>query len=193
MSTNRALLEDDYNGITPRSMRLFVATDLPQATTAVLQTLQPEAGKYIRLVKPERMHLTLNFVGDADAERVADALQAVKSSSIRLSLDRVGVFESSAGQVLWVGVRENSRLEDLQKKITDSLRRAHIPSDTRPFLPHITLARCRVQADPAVASHFLKQAVSANLHFTLNQFHLFNSAVKSAQPTYEVCATFPLA
>ena len=174
-------------------MRLFVATDLPQATTAVLQTLQPEPGKYIRLVKPERMHLTLNFVGDAEAERVADALQVVKNSPVRLSMDRMGVFKSSAGEVLWVGVRKNRKLEDLQKKIADSLHRADIPSDTRPFLPHITLARCCAKADPAVTSHFLKQVVSANLHFTLKQFHLFNSAVKNAQPTYEVCATFPLA
>ena len=54
-----------------KSVRSFIAIPVPaeglQALAATVETLDPELGKSVRWVRPEGIHLTLQFMGDIQA------------------------------------------------------------------------------------------------------------------------------
>ena len=56
-------------------LRTFIAIDLPVVVRQALDSFQKELEKAqapVAWVKPERIHLTLKFLGDVDAERIPE-------------------------------------------------------------------------------------------------------------------------
>jgi 2'-5' RNA ligase len=134
-------------------MSLFVALRLPDAVVADLaaahSALPPElAAGYpgLRWVPPQNWHITVAFLGDAGAGRVADletrlARAAARHSPMTLSLSGSGHFGS---RVLYVGVAgDRPALERLADSVSAAARRAKVVVDDRPYRPHLTLARLR--------------------------------------------------
>jgi len=67
--------------------------------------LQPESAKQVRLVKPVNIHLTLHFIGQAELDKTADALEQVSVQQFAIELNGPGVFRSRNGSItFWVGV-----------------------------------------------------------------------------------------
>jgi RNA 2',3'-cyclic 3'-phosphodiesterase len=101
-----------------------------------------------RAPSAERLHLTLAFLGDVAAERIA-AVQAIGPAvasavgPFAVTLDRVGAF--GHGAIAWVGASAPPReLERLVRLLTDALAKDGFPTERRAFHPHVTLARrCR--------------------------------------------------
>src|SRR5207247_3402936 len=94
-----------------RMPKLFVAIDLPAAATQALAAIQPTPTAGVRLVARDQMHLTLHYLGEADRDRTANALQQVAVPPFALSLEGIGQFASTGGAVtLWAGVREGPEL-----------------------------------------------------------------------------------
>jgi 2'-5' RNA ligase len=100
------------------------------------------------------LHLTLAFLGDVAATRIA-ALQAIGPAvasavaPFTVTLDRVGAFGN--GAIAWVGASAPPReLERLVQLLTGALAKDGFPTERRAFHPHVTLARhCRRPADSA--------------------------------------------
>jgi 2'-5' RNA ligase len=94
------------------------------------------------------LHLTLAFLGDVAAPRIA-ALQAIGPAvasavgPFTVTLDRVGAFGN--GGTAWVGASAPPReLERLAQLLTGALAKDGFPTERRAFHPHVTLARrCR--------------------------------------------------
>ena len=94
------------------------------------------------------LHLTLAFLGDVAAARIA-ALGAIGSAvaaagpPFTLTLDRVGAFGN--GGIAWVGASAPPHdLERLLQSLTGALAKEGFPTERRAFHPHVTLARhCR--------------------------------------------------
>ncbi len=99
-----------------KTVRVFVALDLPDLAKAVLrqtvQELESVLPSGVRWVDPGGIHLTLKFLGDVDAGRVDLLLAAMDkaargfaSCSFPLSLSGLGVFPNAREpRVLWAGV-----------------------------------------------------------------------------------------
>jgi len=134
-------------------MRAFIAIELPGEVKATLQSL----GQRLRRakvsaswVKPERMHLTLRFLGDipeADVVRVGSLLEehCTPLSPFTLSVANAGVFPSAKHpRVVWAGVspREGELLK-VQRIAEDAAQATGLKPERRPFRPHLTLARIR--------------------------------------------------
>ena len=100
-------------------MRLFVALDLPAEvrdaiarTTASLRTEAPGA----RWSKPESLHVTLKFLGEADESllpQIKIALeQIISSATVSLSLHGVGFFpDEKRPRVMWCGVTASPKMQ----------------------------------------------------------------------------------
>lgn len=109
------------------------------------------------------MHLTVAFIGDADAQRVAPVLNHLRSAPIEVELDQPGLFGSPGrGGVLWIGSeKENQQLLHLRAELVTALSDRHIPHDKKPYVPHVTVARFRRTAPHVLLEQFRNQTLPA--------------------------------
>lgn len=93
------------------------------------------------LVKLDRLHLTLHFLGDVPAHRVPALATALRVPFEPLDLD-LGYGEVwPNGVAVLRPEREPSALGCLQGALGHSLAALALPVDSRPFRAHVTLAR----------------------------------------------------
>lgn len=134
------------------------------------------------------LHLTLAFLGDVAAARIA-ALHALGPAvaapvlPFTLTLDRVGAFGN--GAMAWVGASAPPRdLERLVQSLTGALAKEGFPTERRAFHPHVTLARhCRrpVGGAPIVS-----------IAWRVEQFTLNASELTPRGPRYRELGAWPL-
>jgi len=151
-------------------MRIFCAVELPEDVRARIAThiaeLREAAEPPLKISweRPEKLHLTLKFLGEIEAERVealtraAERAAAASDGKFAVTLRDTGAFPGRGNpRVLWLGLDDGAgRLAGLQARLEDECERERFPREARAFRPHITIARIRFPN--AAARHV------ANLH-----------------------------
>jgi len=173
--------------------RLFFAVPIPTRVQLQLHDLEtsiPDA----RWSFGVGLHLTLAFLGDCSRaqERVAREIASeIEFPAFELSFDGAGVFPlRSKPQVLWLGVKKCAPLVALQKELTSRLRAADFEMERRKFHPHVTLARVGKSPDEKI-HEWLSQFVGySSPPFPVRAFHLYESFLRSAGPTYTLVDEF---
>lgn len=124
------------------SARLFIALwpgpRVRQALAACRDLALPAGSSP---VATEKLHLTLHFIGNVPAARVAEvaAALAVPVQTFTLSL---GVAEQwRGGLVVLRPAAVPPRLQALHANLAAALRDLALPVEARDFRPHVTLAR----------------------------------------------------
>lgn len=136
-----------------KTIRAFIAIPLPDSASHLLKNLQFQlktAGIKASWPKPDRFHLTLKFLGETPCHNIKQ-IQAVMDRfsgqypEIVLTAGSIGVFPKiTKARVIWADIRgQTHRLEKLFYKLDKELYVLGIPGHTRPFKPHITLARIK--------------------------------------------------
>ena len=169
-------------------MRLFTAIELPDSARSAVaaeqrRVVESLAGRGLRLVKPEQMHLTLVFIGEVAEERAAGITalmqRNIQMAPFRIGLGGIGAFpRRGAPRVLYVEISEGA----------DAVIRLHAivaerlgQRDERPFHPHLTLGRWRESR----ASDRPKASVRAAIATVeVNSVTLFQSRLSPAGPAY---------
>jgi 2'-5' RNA ligase len=115
-----------------------------------IEEAHPSGG---RLLKPDRYHLTLRFLGDADplppmwCDAARAAGDAVRPRRFDLVLDHAGSF--CGGRVRWLGGQPSASLLALRQDLDHALARTGLEEAQAPFVPHLTIARdARVPLGP---------------------------------------------
>jgi 2'-5' RNA ligase len=128
-------------------MRLFICIDLEQdqldAVNRLKTSLKKESNKG-RFTKPEHMHLTLNFLGEVEDERLGDVIQAMDTVDFNkfvLHMSGLGWFQKRSGKIYWVGLERNEELQDLQRCLHNALSDRGFELEKREYTPHITVGR----------------------------------------------------
>jgi 2'-5' RNA ligase len=179
-------------------MRLFLAVELPEsainaaaAVSAALRervrTLAPAAK--LTWIPPDRMHLTISFLGEVDPPRAAMLVEVLslpfQTVRFTVTLDGVGAFPSrGAPRVLWLGFSKGLiELQQLEREVSARLEIAGFPREQRPYSPHLTLARVREPRGlrPAVLDRI---EVSSHAGGTIDAITLFESRLSPKGPTY---------
>jgi 2'-5' RNA ligase len=94
-----------------------------------------------RLTDPGRLHITLAFLGnlnDTEEARLSSSLVNVPMTPLYLKLTRAEMFSKGTAVLR---VEENRDLEHLQGDIAALVQSLRSPIDSRPWLPHVTIAR----------------------------------------------------
>jgi len=104
----------------------------------------------VKWVDPYSTHLTLKFLGNVAVDRIDEITRAIEEaargiSPFHLEVKELGVFPNLRRvQVAWVGVSgEVDKLSQLQQRTESNLARLGFAPESRPFTPHLTLARLR--------------------------------------------------
>ena len=106
----------------------------------------------VRPTHRDDLHLTLHFLGQVAAGRIDDLLVLGDNMHVprfELVLDGLGHF--ARPRVLWVGpTKVPGELSNLHADLAEGLRDFGFAPETRPYRPHVTLAR-KVGKRPEVA------------------------------------------
>lgn len=136
---------------TPATIRLFLAVGLDEGAREALQDAAQrirDAVPFARWTHPADYHATVKFIGDVPPE-LSDRLAAPVREAVRgqrsfeLSLGEMGAFgRQAAPDILWCGVGgELEALEALQRRVDEAAAACGVARETRPFPPHLTVAR----------------------------------------------------
>lgn len=143
------------------SLRLFIALELTQDVRSALAKLQDTLRRQmppaaVRWTAVESIHLTLKFLGDTPAERVAAIEQAMAQTAagfeaFKFTVAGFGCFPNPRrANVLWVGVPEPPKaLLGLQRGLELRLHSLGYPREDRAFTPHLTIGRVNKSLSPA--------------------------------------------
>ena len=175
-------------------LRLFVALPLPSAPRDALARLAPPAAAGIRPQSPADLHLTLHFLGMAEVDRVRSALAFATSPAFSVSLTVAGrFFARGHPRTLFVGAAPAPALLTLHAEVGRRLEAAGFALDTRPFVPHITLARLEKSVDAGAIAAFLKQPLPPEARqFDCREFALYASETLPEGARYRVLERYPL-
>ena len=146
-------------------IRSFIAIELPAELKLELVQLEAQlkSGKQlgVKWVDPDGIHLTMKFLGNIAVDRVEGITRAMEEavcgiSPFQLKVKELGVFPNfKRVQVAWVGLSgEVDKLAQLQKRIESNLTPLGFAPESRPFAPHLTLARLRAQTSPDERQRF---------------------------------------
>ncbi len=138
-------------------IRSFIAIELPDELKLELTQLeaQLESDKqpWVKWVDPYSIHLTLKFLGGITVDSTGQITRAMEKAAqgmphFHLEVKDLGVFPNlKRVQVAWVGVGgEVAKLGQLQQCIESNLVPLGFAPESRPFTPHLTLARLRDRA-----------------------------------------------
>jgi RNA 2',3'-cyclic 3'-phosphodiesterase len=182
--------------------RLFIAIELNDEVKGELGRLEERIKQACgfcpaRWVAPDKIHLTLNFLGDVATSKI-DAIKSAVSqaageySAFQLSLSSPGAFPNlDRPHVVWVGLEGDvAKLLALQKRFEQFLSSLGFPPEARPFSPHLTLARVRDEASPAdrkkLGEAIVKSRCERDCAVSVSSVSLIQSKLTPDGPVYTV-------
>lgn len=129
-------------------MRLFLALVIDEAIREhIARFVEGVAGfaPDARWMKPESLHVTLKFIGEqpeATLERIKQALSEIRAETSAIHFRGYGFFPTTkSARVFWIGLEARPQLAALTAFVDDKLSWLGIEKESRPFSPHLTLAR----------------------------------------------------
>lgn len=180
-------------------MRLFVAVevsaDVQRAVARVIDELKDRVERTaprarVSWVRPERVHVTVRFIGEAD-EALARGILAVlerplSTSCFDLTVEGVGSFPPGRPpRVLWAGLTTGmEHLRAVEQEVRSRLDSLAVATDDRGYHPHLTLARVKHAARirPETLLRGLKETLFGTVR--VEAVTLFESPLSSKEPTY---------
>lgn len=143
-------------------------------------------------------HITLTFLGSAQEEKLALATSLVGETvrsvkAFPIELQGLNVFGNrEVPRIFWASVKQESQLYELQKQVFNVCSEIGFSLESRPYLPHITLAR-NWNGDK-FEREWLEQYNPFRhlpISFIANEVVLYKTNIEKV-PKYEAIATFPL-
>jgi 2'-5' RNA ligase len=137
------------------SLRVFFAVELPdEVRSPVAERMRRLRSEFPEVraswERPEKLHVTLKFLGDVEHARVevlsrAAARAGSNIEPFDLTINEPGSFPPHGQpRVLWLGlVDATGRLAFMQSALETECVAVGFPRESRAFKPHLTLARIR--------------------------------------------------
>ena len=154
-------------------LRLFWAVNLTGELKKKIASFSRELavpGLKAGWVAGDNLHLTLAFLGDTEPGLIGPMEAAVNNNiqgfaPFELCFGSPGFFPATGSpRVLWLGIRgEVGKLKILQLKVQSALTNVGFVPESRPFSPHLTLARIK----SPVGTEALQARVKSMAHMSI--------------------------
>jgi 2'-5' RNA ligase len=184
--------------------RIFVAVDISEEA-------RERAAKYIAVmrgdlpkfaaswVRPEKLHLTLRFIGDCDDAELKKVTEVVDSVSagihpFRINIIGTGVFPNEKrARVLWLGVGgETNQMIKAKDLFENEYHAAGLLGKREALTPHLTIARIKNigRCREVVAAHLNSQF--GPVEFEVSELVVYESKLNPKGSIYSVVAKYNL-
>jgi 2'-5' RNA ligase len=179
-------------------VRLFIALDLPEGVVRNLESfvanLKPAAR--IQWSPPSNLHITTKFIGEfpeSELAKLQSALAAIpERTPIEITIAKVGFFPNERSpRVFWCGI-DAPGLDGLAADTEAATESVGVARESRPFSPHLTLARIKERLDLRPLHAAIAAAPSLEFgRFTVRSFFLYRSQLRPTGSVYTKLAEFP--
>jgi len=150
-------------------MRTFLAIELPRSVRDQVQQIQQQLQSYLRSAQAdgcirwtpaEKIHLTLRFLGETNADQRTLITQRLHElvtqfAPFSLFITDLGCFPHwREPNVVWLAMDGDLKaLQQLQVQTEGIAQQAGFPAEPRAFAPHITFGRAGRNTDRARLRH----------------------------------------
>lgn len=184
--------------------RIFFAINLLQSARDEIASLQKNLPELpMRLTKPENLHITLLFYGNASDRELPEISKIVKETvgecepfSFELSKIAYGPSEKEP-RMVWFKGEPTKELISLHNKLAKALSESVLlkfTPDQRPFSLHLTLARINefkfksmeLEERPRIDEHI-------SLKIFVSSIEIMESELKKSGQEYTICESISLA
>jgi RNA 2',3'-cyclic 3'-phosphodiesterase len=181
-----------------QSVRVFVAVD-------VSEEVREQAARRIEFLrsrfpdlrvgwdKPEKLHLTLKFLGEIDENQLQNLITATEkavqnTSQFNLTVENTGVFPPKGrARVLWLDVTNGKEhLLELNKWLEDECFAVGFERTEQQFTPHLTIARLR---EPHKSAELVKLHIATQFPaktYKVNEVKIIKSELSPHGSRYTV-------
>ncbi|MDP6633582.1 MAG: RNA 2',3'-cyclic phosphodiesterase [Phycisphaerae bacterium] len=183
--------------------RTFFALDIDDVTrgriAAAADRLRSEPGR-INWTKPQNLHVTMNFIGDAPDDCIAELCDLARRAvggwdagldEVTFTIGPLMCFpQDRRARMIWAPVRRGGEvLASLHGAINKALAVGGWRSESRPFKGHVTVARIK----SADLEHALGQLPDDDLgEVTATELTLYESKLTPSGPIYTALARIAL-
>lgn len=181
--------------------RTFFALDVDEPTRAALARAQRELASlpgWIKWVRPENLHVTMNFVGDVSDDGLAALCELAGRCAAGFE---PGGFEFAArglacvpggGQVrmIWARVEDaGGHVARLHGVVNRALGEMGMRTESRAFRGHVTMARVRSTRDAGAVRRGVEEFQRGAFGVVrADELVLYASELSAAGPTYTALA-----
>jgi RNA 2',3'-cyclic 3'-phosphodiesterase len=182
-------------------MRLFTGIDLPDDVLANLNRLvdglRPTA--HVKWTPAYNFHLTTKFIGEWPEDQLNQLIERLRSLENRsfnsmIRVEGIGWFPNRKNpKILWAGIHAGAELSDLAADTDKALGSFGVPSETKAYAPHLTLARIKDAVPLTPLREAIDKLESTDFgSFRPDRFHLYLSKPGPSGSIYTKLADFPL-
>ena len=179
-------------------MRLFVGIPLNAEVRAELASASTPAISGVdgwQWAMAESWHITLLFLGNTSHEKcefLSAQLRDLQCPAVPIQIDGLDFFERAG--IFYAGVSLFPELSALQRKVSDAATQSGFAPETRPYHPHITLARAKDRVRRPARRTFRKTLGECPKlsPFRAEEFLLFESFLEPGGARYEIRERFEL-
>lgn len=147
---------------------------------------------------PRDYHITLLFLGAVEPHALADLVERLSAKeavmrATNIKLSGFGTFgKKDQPRVLWMGVDSDRFLYDDQSLVKECVVESGLAAETRPYKPHITIAKKWRGESRITPDDWDKMVPSYQpLNWTADTFHLFEVNPQEV-PRYKPVHSFSL-
>ena len=184
--------------------RIFVAIDIRddarQAVSDYIADLRAEFSNVCAgWDRPEKLHLTLKFLGETDETQLLGLREAVKESAkqfseFKLRISKTGAFPSEKNaRILWLGIKDEMKsLLKLNETLEIECERSGFVREKRSFKPHLTIARLREpqKSNLLIERHLKSDFVSEE--FAVSEIVIYESHLQKTGSIYSINSKYNL-
>jgi len=161
--------------------RLFVAIWPPEELLERLADMERPKDPGVKWVRPENLHVTLRFLGDADVDEAIERLDDVILPKATAVLGPALDLRAERSIMLPV-----AGIDDLAGVVEQAMRGVGTANERRRFVGHLTLARLAKRARPDRSVGRLFEA-----SFEVGEVALVASTLADGGSVYETVETWP--
>lgn len=152
----------------------------------------------VSAVTPDKLHVTLKFLGDtrmSQVEAIQQRIAAVVSSQppFTVQVRRLGAFPSvQRPSVVWAGLDPGAPLIGLAEGLEAALEPLGFRREARPFHPHVTLARIKGRPPRALFDLLQQHAQTVFGSVEFRSVEFLRSILQTGGAQYSTLASFEL-
>lgn len=176
-------------------MRSFVSVDLPHELVGRIKNIQDrlrESDADVKYVSPEKVHITVKFLGDIKEKDVSEIMNGLNNSLSDLdpfnaSIEGIGVFPNyDFIKVIWLGTdRGAKKFEELFSRVEAELTSQGFEKEEHDFVPHATIGRVNSGRNKNQLKEALRELEETYVgEIEVNEVKLKKSELKPQGPIY---------
>ena len=163
-------------------VRLFIALKIPDEVKDKLLDVcyeLSESSELFKWEKPEKIHLTLKFIGEVEEELVSSIAKEIafveEYNSFNFNVTKFGFFfRNGEPRILWTGLQTDESVNRLVEELNERLSIFSIPVERRKFKSHLTMLRIKKNPGKKFIFNFKEHSFD-NRNFNSNEIIFIKS------------------